>query len=193
MTGLKIIALDKAYVVAGTSYDALEVKSLTAGMLPRVVGKSAREMISLVAADAARVPVDLFEVLPSRVADDVYDLVEPELNAFAAATGAHDPGDDAEPAAYLGPPPPSFTVALAEPVVVGTTLRVTELELKEPTGKQLATAEREPNQARIYITLASLCSGLPRAAIEKLPLPAFTEGVAYLRGFTTGARWTGRR
>ena len=82
---------------------------------------------------------------------------------------------------------------VAEPVVVGTTLRVTELELKEPTGKQLATAEREPNQARIYITLASLCSGLPRAAIEKLPLPAFTEGVAYLRGFTTGARWTGRR
>jgi len=77
------------------------------------------------------------------------------------------------------------TIELATPVEFANK-HYEKLELREPVGIEVVKARAENDAFKGDLLLISLISGVPRAAVERIPISVLMEASDYLSGFMKG-------
>ena len=84
----------------------------------------------------------------------------------------------------------TLTVTLGAPVSDGSK-EYTEITLREPTVGEMVKATTNVSGIQSTVLLVSLVSGVPRAAIERVPMRKFAECSSFLDRFLRDDQATG--
>lgn len=162
----KTIALRVPVDIGDATYERLEMREPTAGELEAAVNAATPtgQTIELVASIAG-IPREAVERIGMR------DLLAANsfIDSFRSAVAAEEGAEEA---------PEAKTVLLRQPVNLGGVV-YERLELREPLASEYRESERARNRIGQVISLASLTSKTPLAAIRRLCMRDFNEVNAF--------------